>query len=165
MGGVNDIGSGVTVPPTNGPTDGTELTRKQVVSSRPEALQSHASQHMKLSFEALNVRIARLAIALGISLSNEGDMARVMNHPGAQVPSQDRRSNSEHHDLTRMNSSPERRTLRSWEELRGLLVLRYDAEKDCVEQLGVVATREILTGVEEHLLRQGFKPGEDGVDL
>jgi hypothetical protein len=50
--------------------------------------QSYVLQHMELSFKTLNVRIARLAIALGVSLNNEEDLARVMHHSGAQVPPQ-----------------------------------------------------------------------------
>jgi hypothetical protein len=59
----------------------------------------------------------------------------------------------------------ERRTSRTWEELRGLIVLRYDIQKHYVEQVGVVVTRQILEDAETSLERQGFKPGEDGIDI
>jgi hypothetical protein len=126
--------------------------------------QTHALQQLELSFEALNLRIARLAIALGVSLRNDEDLARVMHRQSAQVP-QERRSAADRRGPDRTDSSTERRTTRSWEELRGLLVLRYDAQKHCVEQVGVVATRKSLSDVEEHLMRKGFKPGDDGIHL
>jgi hypothetical protein len=42
------------------------------------------------TLEALNLRIARLAIALGVSIKNEEDVVRVMHHHAAQVPPQER---------------------------------------------------------------------------
>jgi hypothetical protein len=126
--------------------------------------QTHALHQIELSFETLNLRIARLAIVLGVSLKNEEDLARVMHRPAAQVPPQERRI-TERRGFSRADSSTERRTARSWDELRALLVLRYDAQKDCVEQVGGSATRKILSHVEEHMMRKGFKHGDDGMDL
>lgn len=120
---------------------------------------------MEESFEAIDVRIVHLAIALGVSLKNENEMAAAMLQHVASVPPQERRSASERRENSRTGYSAERRVAQSWEELRGLLALRYDVLKHCVEQVGVVATRQILTEVEGHLLRRGFKSGDDGIDI
>jgi hypothetical protein len=144
---------------------GTEQAGKRQVQLVSDNSQTHALQQVELTIEALNLRIARLAIALGVSLKNKEDVVRVMHRPAAQVLTQERRINTERRGSSRADSSTERRTARSWEELRGLMVLRYDAQKDCVEQVGLVATRKILSEVKEHLMRKGFKPGDDGMDL
>jgi hypothetical protein len=117
------------------------------------------------SFEAIDVRIVHLAIALGVSLKNEEEMAAAMRQHVAVPPSQERRIATDRRANSRTGYSAERRVANSWEELRGLLALRYDVLKHCVEQVGVVATRKILTEVEEHLLRRGFKSGDDGIDI
>jgi hypothetical protein len=129
------------------------------------ALASAELQQLETSIEALNVRIARLAIALGLSLQSEEDVAKVMQHHAALAPRQERRGSAVPSALPRTDSSIERRTAHTWEELRGLLVLRYDVQRHCVDQVGVTAARNILAGAEESLLRKGFKRGDDGIDL
>jgi hypothetical protein len=121
---------------------------------------------MESSIEALNVRIARLAIGLGVSLQNEGEIARVMSqqHPAAAVTTE-RRDSPERRGAARTGSGPDRRMAQKMEELRGLLVLRYGVEARYVDEVGVAATRQILTEAEAHLVRDGFKPGADGIDL
>ena len=116
----------------------------------PRTLYLH---RMALSMEEINARIARLALALDVSLQTEHEVAHVMQQAQAQAvphPSQ---------------STPERRVAVTWLQLRGLLVLRYDVEKRYVEEVGVSATRLILVEAEAHMLREGFQPGADGMDL
>lgn len=105
----------------------------------PENPQIRRLQRMEASIEALNARIARLAIGLGVTLANRDEMARVMHEHQPH----------EH----------------QWEELRGLLVLRYDIETSYVDQVGVNATYHIMLEAEQHLVREGFEPGADGIDL
>jgi hypothetical protein len=124
----------------------TELTRG--VDSRTSHL-----QRMEASFEELNARIARLAIALGVSLENENELARVMHQLQGQTESHS------------VQSTPERRHACNWTELRGLLVLRYGMEKRLVDEVGVTVTRQLLVEAEAHLVRLGFQPGADGLDL
>lgn len=129
---------------------------------------------MEDSMEELNSRIARLAIALGVSLKTDHDVQQVMSRKSFQqeAPPQavprvsDRRSgaSSAFKGLDR-RSGTDRRLAYKWEELRGLLVLRYGVEKNYVQQLGLDATREIMTTAEQHMQRDGFRPGADGVDL
>lgn len=116
----------------------------------PQAQRLH---RMELSIEALNARIARLAIALDVSLKNDDDVARVMNrHLVPAIPHENQ-------------VTPDHHTAYKWEELRGLLVLRYGVETRYVDQVGVIATRQILVEAEAHLVREGFNPGDDGIDL
>jgi hypothetical protein len=121
---------------------------------------------LESSIEALNVRIARLAIGLGVSLDNEAELARLMHqqHPASPV-AHERRSPSGAVDTSHLAANPDRRLAHKHEELRGLLVLRYGIETRYVDEVGVVATRQIMVEVEAHLERDGFKPGADGIDL
>lgn len=130
-------------------------------------------QRMEGSMEELNTRIARLAIALGVSLNTEHDVQHVMSKSFQQVaPPQalpragDRRDAqpTSFKGLDR-RSGTDRRLAYKWEELRGLLVLRYGVEKTFVQQVGLDATRQIMTTAEQHMQRDGFRPGADGVDL
>ena len=122
-------------------------------------------QELESSMEGLNARIARLAIGLGVSLQDEHELARVMSRaPVAAVPVE-RRTAGESRQPYRRASGAERRTEHHWEELRGLLVLRYHAETRYVDEVGVVATRQLLVEVEAHLQREGFSPGADGQHL
>jgi hypothetical protein len=100
-------------------------------------------QRMVSSMETLNIRIARLAIGLDVSLSSRSEVALLMTSHPAQS------------DLP---------LARQREELRGLLVLRYGVETSYVEQVGSTATRQILVEAEQHLLLKGFHLGDDGID-
>jgi hypothetical protein len=122
-------------------------------------------QHIESSLEALNARIARLALALGLSLQNKKDMAWVMSRHDCSEPDPERRTQKELHSNSRLDFSGERRVSQTWNELRGLLVLRSDLQKHSVEQVGVVATRKLMDEAEESLERRGFEPGADGFDL
>lgn len=120
---------------------------------------------MESSIEALNARIARLAIGLGVSLKSDDEVIRVMSRQQMVLVSHERRVGLERREASRTGSGPERRVAHQWEELRGLLVLRYDVETRYVDEVGVTATRQILVEAEAHLERAGFKPGADGVHL
>jgi hypothetical protein len=101
---------------------------------------------IEASFEALNARIARLAIGLGVPLDQDQHIQAVLSSP---------------HPLG--NADPHH--VRHWTELRGVLVLRYGMEKNYAEQIGADTLRQILTDAEEHLAMEGFKPGADGLRL
>lgn len=125
--------------------------------------------HMKLlerrvgSLEELNARIARLAMGLGLSLRQEPDIQRVIAYQAPHV-SLERRSQSDRRSGPRAVSS-DRRASRQWEELRGLLVLRYELEVQYAQELGASVTREIFTEASDRLARDGFAVGLDGIDL
>ena len=115
--------------------------------------QALSLQRMALSIEEINARIARLALALGVSLQTEGVLSGLLQEPLAQT------------EVRPFQSTPERRVAGKWLELRGLLVLRYGVEKRYVDQVGVSLTRQILVETEAHMLREGFQSGADGIDL
>lgn len=101
---------------------------------------------IEASFEALNARIARLAIGLGVALDHDQHIHDILQSPRPH------HSTDPHHQ-------------RQWTELRGLLVLRYGMEKNYAEQIGAQALKQILIDAEEHLALEGFKPGADGLQL
>ena len=110
----------------------------------------------------INARIARLAIALGVSLHSEQEIAEAMHSLRAQslveVPLERRGTGGNH------GAGPERRLANLREELRGLLVLRYGEQSRMVSELGASVTRDIIANAEAQLDRDGFAPGADGVD-
>ena len=120
---------------------------------------------MEASIETLNARIARLAIALGVSLDNDDEVAALMNEHQEPTVSPELRDPSAQVSGTHASTSPEHRVAHQREELRGLLVLRYSMEKNYVHDAGVPATRQIMDKAEQELERRGFKPGADGIDL
>lgn len=93
------------------------------------------------ALEGLNTRIARLAIALGLDLTTDVGLRQAME-PGRVF-------------------EPRQRPF--LEELRGLLTLRYLMEKQLVDELGSQSLHEIVTDVERHMERIGFRHGMDGM--
>ena len=124
-------------------------------------MNDEATSRLGASLEALNARIARLAIGLGISLDDRACMDKLMHLSMAPVAHERR--------VARQSSYPtgsvERRTAHQHEELRGLLVMRYQMETTSVNDNGLEITRKIVLEAEEHLVQQGFKPGADGSGL
>jgi hypothetical protein len=126
---------------------------------------SDEQQRMAKSVEELSARIARLAIGLRVSLKTDDEVARAMHHPTTLPMAHERRATTERRGGLRSVSMADRRQSHLHDELRGLLVMRYDIETRYVEAVGVVATRQILVEAEAHLARDGFQPGASGVDL
>jgi hypothetical protein len=118
---------------------------------------------MEHSIEEINARIARLAIALGISLDNEEHIASVLHAPPSEPVPVERRADRQGHG--RPWGGLDRRVAHTRQELRGLIVMRYGIEKRFVDQVGAPATRQIMIDAEAHMSREGFKAGADGVDL
>lgn len=111
-----------------------------------EDLASGPLHRIEASFEALNARIARLAMALGVPLDEDQHIHAILQSRQPQ------HSSDPHHR-------------RQWTELRGLLVLRYGMEKNYAQQIGADTLKQILIDAEEHLALEGFKPGADGIHL
>ena len=93
------------------------------------------------ALEGLNKRIARLAIALGLQLDTDVGLREAMEPLAAPTPHQ--------HAFQ--------------EELRGLLTLRYQMEKQLVDEVGGEAMHRMVSEVEQHMERIGFKHGVDGI--
>lgn len=108
------------------------------------ALQEHV-ERLSASIERLNARIARLATALDVSLDKDSEVERVLQRD--------------------TNAPGDTRQHRMREELRGLLVLRYGVTTRFTQKLGAEVTRDLFIYAEEKLLREGFRPGADGIDL
>ncbi len=120
-------------------------------------------QRLSASMEALNGRIARLAAALHVALNDPPAVAALMATQQLPQVVEDRRKVSM--DLALVHVSADRRQAHQHAELRGLLVLRYHMETTCLNENGWVVTFEVMAQAEAQLLRQGFKPGADGVGL
>lgn len=119
------------------------------------ALDQHANEALRRESTVtdLTMRIARLAIALGLRLDDQSDVHRVLHHTEAPAHADD--------------AIPRKLHLRAraWVELRGLLVLRYEIERHLVEDMGLELSRRILEDAELHLSMAGFQPGLDGLSL
>ncbi|HRK37365.1 MAG TPA: hypothetical protein PK347_03170 [Burkholderiaceae bacterium] len=138
--------------------------------------QAAVADHLKrvgASIEELNSRIARLAIALGVNLDTPQAVDQVMAESNAKVKTvlppdgHDRRGGvADRRSVSGGRSrGPDRRQAHTWVELRGLLVLRYGVERQTIENYGLDTTRNLMTAASDHMTREGFKPGADGVDL
>jgi hypothetical protein len=101
----------------------------------------------------LTMRIARLAIPLGLRLDQEQDVQRVLHH--TQAPTN---PDELAHAVLHLRA-------RAWTELRGLLVLRYELERHLIEDMGVHLSRRILEDAQLQLSVAGFQPGIDGLHL
>lgn len=125
-------------------------------------MQEQAPQALRTehSLEDLNARIARLALFLGIALDDAHALQAVINAPAA--PHVERRCAS---PADCLHTGPERRREREREELRGLLVMRYQLEAQSLGDQGYAITREVWAQAHAHLMQQGFKPGADGSTL
>lgn len=119
------------------------------------ALEQHAHEALRRESTVtdLTMRIARLAIALGLQLDQEQDVHRVLHHTEAPASGDEMA-----HRVLHLRA-------RAWTELRGLLVLRYELERHLIEDMGILLSRRILEDAELHLTIAGFKPGIDGLHL
>lgn len=126
-------------------------------------MNDNLTQRLEASMEALNIRIARLAMALDVSLDDSTEVAALMAMPQAGTVVVERRSGSS--SASQVGLTSERRRVHQREELRGLLVLRYHMETTSLNDNGYAVTHQILVEAEQHLVRQGFKPGADGLRL
>jgi hypothetical protein len=122
-----------------------------------------ALQRIEDQLTDINARIARLALALGVSLDNEHDIQAALTTLKPVDIGTERRVMPDRRGGTRGGS--DRRKGASRLELRGLLVLRYGAEVRYVEQVGAASTRRVMQAVEGRLAQRGFQPGSDGIHL
>ena len=119
----------------------------------------------RASFHGLNVRAIRLSIALGVSLNNVHDVDKVLQRTARSAPALERRTGPDRRAGSRTANGSDRRVGHLWEELRGLLVLRYGVQTRWLEDFGIDATRRLVAEVLTDLQREGFDPGSAGIDL
>lgn len=105
---------------------------------------------MKL-LEDLAERIARLSMALGLSLADVSDLQRALT-----LAPTDRHAHFSAHDSSALQYG-----LRT--ELRGLLVMRYMLVQHYAALVGAGATRKLVAFAEQNLQAHGFAPGADGM--
>ena len=123
-------------------TDPTEPLSAQEQQEQDElATRGELMLRKGVAFETLNKRIARLAIALGLELDTDVGLREALEP--VDPP------------------SPHAHAFQ--EELRGLLTLRYQMEKQLVDEVGSEAMHRMVLEVEQHMERMGFKPGVDGI--
>ena len=115
------------------------------------------------SMEALNARIARLAMALDVDLNDRVAVDILMATQHTPAVAEERRRVGV--DVPHVNVTSERRQAHQREELRGLLLLRYQMEVTSLTDNGWNVTRDAMKQAEDHLVSQGFKPGADGLGL
>jgi len=120
-------------------------------------------RRLRTSMQGLNVRIARLASVLHVALNDPMALDLLMATRQARPVVNERRTANV--DLARVNVSADRRRSHLQEELRGLLVLRLQLGASSLNDNGLSVTLQAMTQAEEHLIRQGFEPGADGLDL
>jgi hypothetical protein len=120
------------------------------------------ADRMSASLEALNARIARLAMALDLSLDSPAVQDDLMASIPAPVVIERRQAGSSN---AAVQVGSDRRIAHKRNELRGLLALRYHLEAISVRENGLSLTHQVLVDAQAHLVRQGFKPGADGLDL
>lgn len=126
---------------------------------------SNDQQSAAHTIEELSCRIARLAIALGVSLKTDAEVAHAISHRELVAAQDLSGSHPDRHETFLISSTVDRRQYHLHEELRALLTMRYNIESHDVEEFGVIATRQMLIDVETHLERKGFQQGATGIDL
>lgn len=117
------------------------------------AMNDPATERLRASIEALNARIARLAIGLGLSLDKQSDLDQLLEQTHGHTSGQ---------QGTALKLSSGHREGHQRNELRGLLILRYRLEADTLSDIGLDATREVFEKSRDNLISRGFKPGADG---
>lgn len=128
----------------------------------PGLPETDLQRHLEATCKDINIRIARLSIALGISLDDEHAVEQVLrHHSDAEVPAVARHP---HHSAAPSHTAAQREEQHR-DELRALILLRDEMEQHCVEELGPAAAGDILLSVEQQMDRQGFRHGADGMDL
>jgi hypothetical protein len=93
------------------------------------------------SVAELNTRIARLAMALNVSLDNEEEIRSILNHqpdPHPMHAEQGARFQQMEHEHVLI-------------ELRGLLIMRYGIEQHAAEDQGANVVRRVLEQAEAEL--------------
>lgn len=105
----------------------------------------HRTERMAHSMHTISTRIALLARMLGLDLSRESDVRRVLD------PQSDEGDGA-------------RQRLRH-QELHALMLMRYSLASRCALDMGADATCSILLDAQARFVRSGFKPGASGADV
>lgn len=129
-----------------------------LLGERPESDLLH---RLDGELQALQGRIVQLAIALRAPLETPADIERILQRPPAPAVATERRAQ----DGARNYRGPERRVSHLWDELRALLVLRYQLCSRLAAVVGAPAVRELLAAADAQLRREGFTQSTGGMKL
>lgn len=123
-----------------------------------DATQERNAQRVEHSLEQLNTRIALLARLVGADLSSEAVVESILSRSHPFFLGHERSGGLD-------QSNDQRRLIREWEELRGLLTLRCDLMAHTLSDLGLKATQEIASHVQTRRDKEGLKADSDGFHL
>ncbi|NML18393.1 hypothetical protein [Azohydromonas caseinilytica] len=133
--------------------------RSALLGERPDTDLLH---RLDGELQALQARIAQLSIALRVPLETAADVERVLQRPPAPPVAVERRNRGGGSPDYR---GPERRSAHLWDELRALLVLRYQLCSRLAGAVGAKATQELLDAANAQLQREGFGPAMPDLGL
>jgi hypothetical protein len=116
--------------------------------------------YVRQRLEDLSARIARLSIGLRIPLDTDADIHQAI-HALAKMPATDfERRTNKHASVSLV-----RRTNRHRSELRGLLVMRFEAETTMVGLVCGATSQMVLCSVAQRMESLGFKAGAGGSNV
>lgn len=129
-----------------------------LLGARPDTGLVH---RLEAELRTLQGRIQQLALALRAPLQTEADVERILQRPPTTPVAVERRSEGS----ARNYRGPERRTAHLWDELRALLVLRYQLCARLAVAVGAPAVRDLLAAADAQLQREGFSSTPAGMAL
>lgn len=129
-----------------------------LLGERPETDLLH---RLDAELQALQGRIVQLAIALRAPLDTPADVERILQRPPTSAVATERRSEGG----GRNYRGPERRVSHQWDELRALLVLRWQLCSRLAAVVGAPAVHELLAAADAQLRREGFTQSTGGMTL
>ena len=129
-----------------------------LLGERPDTDLVH---RLEAELRTLQGRIQQLALALHAPLQTEADVDRILQRPPTPPVAVERRREGGAHNYR----GPERRTAHLWDELRALLVLRYQLCSRLAAAVGAPAVRDLLAAADAQLRREGFSSTPAGMAL
>ena len=134
------------------------MSQLPVADTAPSAETLALADHLhrlEQALEQLNSRIARLAMALNIALTDESSVTDVLKEPVDAAAA--------YLEGVALGEGPAHRLRAERAELRGLLVLRYSIEEKLAASIGFTELQQLLGKIEQHMEREGFAHGADGM--
>jgi hypothetical protein len=129
-----------------------------LLGERPETDLVH---RMEAELRTLQARIGQLALALRAPLQTEADVERILQRPPTPPVAVERRREGGGPSYR----GPERRSSHLWDELRALLVLRWQLCSRLAAAVGAPAVHQLLEAADAQLQREGFNGTPPGLAL
>lgn len=128
-----------------------------LLGERPDTDRVH---RLDAELRMLQARIVQLTLALRAPLETAADLERVLQRPPTPTVAVERRQGG-----NPGYRGPERRVSHQWDELRALLVLRWQLCSRLAAEVGAPATHELLAAASAQLQREGFSSTPAGLAL